>query len=325
MQQMQQQMQHQAAVASSPGASSIAASSASSAPRFERGPRISPPQSFDGKSSALDEWIVELNQQFEWYGTNTEAERIRFATMFLKGAARDWWMHLPSADKNSIVSWTQLTDSLRKRFQPVTTAEMARAKLSSLAQGKSNIHEYVAAFRRLIISLPSMEEGDKLFAFVRGLKSAIATQIRVQGITTVDSAIELAVRVGSLGEFAAIASAASGSNSSNSGSNSAPMELDAIEGLESESTNDTNGNSNSNSVTRAEFQQLLAAMQDRRAPNKNRRPAGGERGGEVRSPRFQVKGLTPEQVRSHLDANTCFGCGSKDHQSRNCPAKQPGK
>ena len=105
------------------------------------------------------------------------------------------------------------------------------------------------------------------------------------------------------------------------------MELDGIEGLEPESTNDTNGNS----VTRAEFQQLLAAMQDRRAPNKPRRQngggggAGGRGGGEVRLPRFQVKGLTPEQVRAHLDADTCFGCGGKGHQSRNCPAKLPGK
>ena len=71
-------------------------------------------------------------------------------------------------------------------------------------------HCDVAAFRRLLIPLSDMGEADRLHAFTRGLKPAIATQLRVHGVQTTDAAIEMAVRVGSMSEFAALASASAG-------------------------------------------------------------------------------------------------------------------
>ena len=323
MQQLHAQIQSLQQVQPSPGAPQPSNGSSSFQPRVER-PRLPPPAFFDGKASALDEWVVELGQQFDWYAS-TESDKLRMAVAFLRGAARDWWTQLPVADKAMVTAWDALVAALRRRFQPVTTAELARNQLSKLAQGKSSVHDYVSAYRRLIIALPNMEEGDKLFAFTRGLRTSIGTQLRIHGVRTVEAAIEMAVRVGTVGEFAAAA------NNSSAAAAFDPMELDAIEGLESDSTATSSTSTASSSadgpVTRAEFQQMLAAMSDSRRSNASKQDRTGRRseqkeGAGAGLPRFKVNGLSPQEIREHLDADKCFYCHKVGHQSRECNKKK---
>jgi hypothetical protein len=174
--------------------------------RVER-PRLPSPPMFEGKASALDDWETSLSKQFDWYATPDDTQRVSFATAFLSGAAFDWWRHLTPAERSTVSTFTALIAALRGRFQPVTSAHMARAKLHALSQGKATVHEYVAVFRRLTAAVPSMSEDDRLFAFIRGLKPSIATTLQVHGVRALEAAIEMATRVGSIGEFAAITSA----------------------------------------------------------------------------------------------------------------------
>lgn len=315
-QQMQQMQQTQQQQAIAPGGAQSAY-----APRVER-PRLPAPATYEGQAAALDEWGVEMEQQYDWYGTHDEKERLRTATAFLRGAARDWWTHLVPADRAAVDTWSALLAALRRRFQPVTTAAMARARLDALVQGRLSVHEYVAAFRRLLIPLSDMGEADRLHAFTRGLKPTIATQLRVHGVQTTDAAIEMAVRVGSMSEFAALASASAGAASSHGG---APMDLDelGIEGLEKE-TNSADGSDAP--VTRAEFQQLLAAMQENRrgrsrpAASSEVRPAGAMQRDE--GGRLRYGDLTQAQMDAHFTAGTCFNCGKPGHLARKCTKKQ---
>jgi hypothetical protein len=316
MQQMQQMQQHPTVA---PGGAQSAY-----APRIER-PRLPAPATYEGQASALDEWGVEMEQQYDWYRTHDEKERLRTATAFLRGAARDWWTHLAPADRAAIGTWSALLAALRRRFQPVTTAAMARARLDTLAQGRQSVHEYVAAFRRLLIPLSDMGEADRLHAFTRGLKPAIATQLRVHGVQMVDAAIEMAVRVGSMNEFAALASASAGAASSHGG---APMDLDelGIEGLEKETSGHSATGGLDTPVTRAEFQQLLAAMQENRhgrgrpAASSEARPASSMQRDE--GGRLRYADLTQAQMDAHFTAGTCFNCGKAGHRARKCPKKQ---
>jgi hypothetical protein len=150
MQQMHQQMQQlQPQAAQAP------------APRPPAGPKLPASVFFEGKSTALDEWATSMSKQFDWYGTQVETDRLRFAVGFLNGSAYDWWSNLPNteSDRTAIDTWSKLVDALRRRFQPVTTAEMARARLATLAQGKPTVHEYVSAFRRLLIPLSDIGIG----------------------------------------------------------------------------------------------------------------------------------------------------------------------
>jgi Retrotransposon gag protein len=295
------------------------------APRVER-PRLPPPAPFDGKSAALDEWAVVMQQQFDWYASS-EAEKLRMAVAFQKGAALDWWTNqLSPADRSAVATWDQFVAALRKRFQPVTTAELARVKLSRLEQGKASIHEYVAAFRRLIIALPAMEEGDRLFAFTRGLKPSIATQLRIQGVKRVDEAIEMAVRVGTMGDFAALAS-----SSSSTRVDAEAMEIDNIEGVEGLEPASTDGDSAATpaskaspasasgseaAVTRADLHALIAAMAD----NRRSRVSKADRQGR-RPAQKEGEGLTAEEMREHLDSNRCFYCHKTGHRAVECRRK----
>ena len=323
-QQMQQQLHAAAAAAAQaaaqpaphPAAAHVAAPAA--APRIDR-PRLAAPPPYDGRAATLDDWLSTLARQFAWYGASMQAddERIRFATSHLQGPAWEWW---DTQGAGRPTTWTGVQDALRRRFQPVNSAELTRAKLLALTQGKASVHEYVDSFRRLLVRVPSMSEDDRLFQFLRGLRPSIATQLRVQGVVKLDAAIELAVRVGSLqdlGMGAAATSSASASSAAHS-----PMELDAmlegVEGLEKETGTAGASSSADGPVTHAELRQLLNAMRDERAggagaTNANNRARFGQGRGPPR-----IAHLTPDQVREYMDAGKCFGCGSKDHQSRQC-------
>ena len=204
---------------------------------------------------------------------------------------------------------------------------MARARLRELAQGKRSITEYVAAFNALIARVPEMHVKDKIFAFIEGLNREVKAHVDEVAHVTLDTAIERAVRFGTR-HARHEAKAAQSSH--------APMDLDAIEGLEGETDGGGEGegagaraSAADTPVTRAELRELLNAMrEERKGP-----PARGGRGGGRSDPNsHRMRGLphiphlSPVQVQEYMDAGKCFGCGSKEHQSRQCPKrKEDGK
>ena len=311
-QQQQQQQQHQLAVA--------AAAAARPKP-----PNLQLPQAFDGRVATLDNWLARMEQQFAWYGyaVNDHAQRIRLAVQCLSGAALDWLRNLQQQPTvwEAAAGQPSFVSALRARFQPVTSADSARMKLHSLAQGKQSVQEYVSSFRSLLPKVPDMAEPDRLFSFLRGLQPSIAAQLRIHNVQTVEAAVEMAVRIGCLKEMHAPGAGASAAASASDAMDLSAM-LDGVEGLEADSS-DTPA-----AVTHAELQMLIAALQDsRRAKGAagGMASAGGNRrfqrgpGGPPRIPH-----LTPEQVKEHMDAGKCFGCGSLDHRSRACPKRKIG-
>ena len=145
--QMQQMLQQQAAGAAAPQPIAVVAPPAAAAPLppQRNGPRLAPPPLYDGRANSLDDWFGEMVRQFEFYATPDGAEQIRLATAHLGPAARAWWadiaVHARPAD------WDALKAAMQARFQAITTAETARARLRSLVQGKASVHDYVSAFR----------------------------------------------------------------------------------------------------------------------------------------------------------------------------------
>ena len=281
-------------------------------------PRLPVPPSYRGKAAeSLDDWLGDMQQQITWYSTMSETEAVQFASMYLQGDARTWREQLTVAP----ATWAALQAGLRQRFQPITTAEVARGRIYSITQGKSTVNEYVSAFRRQLAHVPDMGEADRLFNFLRGLKEKVAIALRTANVQTIDAAVDLAVRVGSFGEHASASSGASASSPSH-----APMDLSNVEGLDAET--DADADTEDAPVTRKELREYLNAMRDHRA----NRVATGARGREGQQPsRGSFRGrqgppriphLSEDQVREFMDAGKCFGCGSKDHNSRGCPKRK---
>jgi hypothetical protein len=112
------------------------------------------------------------------------------------------------------------------------------------------------------------------------------------------------------------------------------MDLDAlgIEGLERETGADLEGGAGRSSasaadapVTRAELQQLLAAMQTQRRPDKPKSASAAPSSQPMHrddAGRLKFGSLSQSQMDAHWTAGTCFQCGKAGHVARRCPKKQ---
>ena len=204
LQQMQQQMQqmqlhHQQQIASLQQQIVASPHSIPAVVAASDKPRLLAPPAYDGRTvGGVDLWLRELRKQFAWYGIamQGDAERIRFAAAHLTAVALDWW---ESLEQNAPTSWIQFEEQIKSRFHPANSADAARAALDGLRQQpKQLVHEYTAEFRRLLLAVPKMEEGDRVFRYVKGLQSRLAGLVRLQAPKTLADAISLAARVDGL-------------------------------------------------------------------------------------------------------------------------------
>jgi hypothetical protein len=302
-----------AGVSTQPGQATAAAAAAAAgqASRFaKKEPRAHDLREYDGASGAkLDAWLDELALAIDLFELNAR-EAVKFASSRLRGAALQWWLALGAPGKAAVSDPEALAKGLRARFQPITTAKLAREQLRGLRQGARPVNDYIAEFQRLHALLPDMSEADALFAFESGLSPALAEKLRVQGVETVAAAIMLAARVGGLHQHSA-SHAAAGANQ---------MEIDDGAGALEERV--------ARSVLNAlSAQGIGAKMQTQRGYDNERAARGGGRGG--RGGRFGagarsgagpvIPGVPPEVVEQRRAAGQCFRCGSGEHQGRQCP------
>jgi len=286
-------------------------------------PRLAPPPFFDGQSNKVDEWITNLQQQFDYYESSfsSDAQRLRFASAYLKGPALDWWSNVPVAGRPTTISG--LYAAIRGRFQPISSADTARAKLLNLTQGKGSVHDYVSAFRRLLILVPTMSEDDRLFQFIRGLPSAAASQLKLQAVATVEEAIAMATRIGAFNEYNGWNSRAAPASAAMARNDSSAMDLDNIEGLEKETADFEETDPSAAPVTRAEFAELLNAMRQSRGQSKgndshHQGRKSNEGKSDIASRMAKKYNLSLDQVREHWDKSLCFNCSKKGHASHEC-------
>lgn len=315
LQQMQQQMQslqaqhaQQIQQLQAAAAAAAHAPAAVATPPAHGGMRIAPPAHYDGDKPALDDWLAAMRQQFAWYGISTDAGRVGTGAAHLAGPAFEWWEH--PLGGTAPATWAAFEAGLRVRFQPITSAETARAKLFVLVQGRSSINDYVAAFRRLLVSVPNTDADTALFQFLRGLNDKTREQIRAQGISTLDAAITMAVRVGT-------------PMPSSAASSSSAMDLSALLAAMQTGSESTPSTSEE-PVTLAMV--LAAIQQSGRGPVRgqgNSRGAHGASGGySGPRPLPRIKGFSDDKVRKYMAENRCFGCDKVGHGTRECPSRR---
>lgn len=191
-------------------------------------PRESPPNHLHQVETYLTAYGVDLN--------TTAA--VTHAAGFLAGSALKWYrLHLNSvatgleADFPNFEAYEQ---ALISKFAPAEPEREARNRLEKLRQTGS-AREYARNFITLMLDIPEMREKDRLEKFMRGLKPHLRLQLELKGPSTLQRALEWAVRIDQLmwdaqhyrsGNFAS-----NSSSGNNSGANNgpAPMELGAAE------------------------------------------------------------------------------------------------
>jgi hypothetical protein len=263
----------------------------------------------------LDAWLAELRRCARYYQLSGP-EAVEFAVARLRDSADTWWAALDGGVQATISSVEKLGAALRARFQPVTTARVAREKLHALQQGARHIDDYITEFSKLHAQVPDMAEPDARAQFVRGLRRELAIKLEDVDWETMPLAavVAKAARVG--GRTTAAAQPAGQPASGRA--TLTQMEMDCSDSALEER------------ISRAVLNVMQSQQTQSTGPNAHthrgqgpQRARGGTSGGPsarghdaARIPK--VPGVPAEVVERRRAAGECYRCGSKDHTRFDC-------
>jgi hypothetical protein len=322
-----------AAAAAVTAAAASASSSAVVAQQQRTRMKLNPATIYSGHANALDKWERQMQQQFDFYQYTSDADRVAFACAHLGDVPLEWWNTLDAAVKAAAsASYAAFLAAVRRRFQPLNISQTARIALDSLRQGpRQSVADYIAHFRRLLTSVPTMAQEDRVHRFVQGLRQgAVQQQVVLRNPATLDAAIEAATLVGSLGQLAASSAASAAGPGHHYGGDAmdvSSLDLFGIEGLEYETDAPHSadaGAAHAAASLRAENARL---RQELNAMRSHQRGGAAERGGKQsgfggrRRPLPHTAGLSEQQIAARLAARACFCCGESGHRAADCPKR----
>lgn len=158
-------------------------------------PRIPSPAHFTGETgSAADEWIDSLEKQFAYYGASlqSDSERIKYAVMFFApGKATTWWNSSNkelAAAGTPISTWAAFTAAVRERYQPISSAMIARQSLDSFVQ-RGSVQMYTDHFYQCMNFITDMGMTDQIHRYTSGLKQEIKAKVIEAKVTTIHDAV----------------------------------------------------------------------------------------------------------------------------------------
>ena len=110
-----------------------------------------------------------------------ESHGVRYATLQLRGPARDWWRTYSGVlpVESPPVTWEQFARAFQHRFIPWSVREESRLRFESLRQDGLSVTEYGARFcllsRHALAIIPN--ETERIRRFVRGLTVSIRSTV----------------------------------------------------------------------------------------------------------------------------------------------------
>lgn len=158
--------------------------------------RLPKPDVFSGgkKLKDTEEWLFVVDTFLTASGVELDIERITVATGYLRGAALTWWRLVSqTGHPGRPTTWTEFCQALLATFQPINPAEAARDILARLRQTTS-VRQYASLMRDTALEIPGISDDELKDRFIRGLKSAIQTEVRLRTPATFDDAVKIAER-----------------------------------------------------------------------------------------------------------------------------------
>jgi hypothetical protein len=157
------------------------------------------PANFSGRrNESVDSWLFQFQQYFALVPV-PEDQQAFFAATFFKDNAALWWQSWVNAQfivhgQPAQANWDEFAAAVRGQFKPVNADRIARERLANLRQTTS-VAAYTHTFRTILLDLPNMNEADRLFAYIRGLKKEVAALVQVSNPITVAAAATTAENI----------------------------------------------------------------------------------------------------------------------------------
>ena len=290
-------------------------------------PKIPTPSQFHGETGfRCDDWIRELERQFDYYDVDfaTDAARIKFATAFMDGHAIQWWTtRMPElqqevASQGRPLTWAVFVDELRDRFRPILGSEVARTVLDHLQQGSLSVDDYAARFRAVLTPVTNMDEADKVHRFITNMRNGLKQRVLQKGPKTLDEAIKVAASEEHVYKYSKPLSAESAMRYAmgkrNDAASSVPMD---INNMESRDSDEAQASGSIASSADSSLDSLATKLMERVDQRIN---AVMQRNNQRRS-NDRVSGLTREDVERCLRTGLCFFCKEHGHMKRDCPKR----
>lgn len=152
------------------------------------------PKAYSGSRDAreIDNFLWQMEQDFEAIGLEEEKAKVRAATMYLTDTAMLWWRRRHADIERgtcTIDTWDDFKREIQNLFYP---SNLARKNLKRLKHTGS-LRDYVKAlFRALMLEIPDMPEKDLFFNFMDGLQNWAELELQRRGAQDLATAMAVA-------------------------------------------------------------------------------------------------------------------------------------
>jgi len=120
--------------------------------------------------------------------------------MQLGGQAATWWRDIRQQPFDlQPQDWNAFADELKRMFMPVNRVKLARDKLATIRQrDNETVAAYTTNIRRLLLTIPSLSEDDKVDRYIRGLQPYLRKETYLSDPATFEQAAQIAAKHESL-------------------------------------------------------------------------------------------------------------------------------
>ena len=139
----------------------------------------------------VEDWLFQINQAFV-RAQIPEHQKLSHALLFVENLPFTILREFIQAKR----AWVEFEAELRRMYLRTDATDKYRAELANLTHRNGmSIDAYNTQFLKCSFNLKMMDDGDKFFHYVKGLKEKTKTEIKCRDIKTLDEAIALATRL----------------------------------------------------------------------------------------------------------------------------------
>lgn len=159
------------------------------------------PSFFNGHTPSAHNWVYEMQNYLVAAGVDLASPKaVQTAVPYLRDAAQTWYRQHQQAEElgaTPYLTWAALRTAVLLQFAPVDPQTHARDELLTLTSHEhQDVTGYTEQFNTLVVDLPHMFEGDKIYFFTHGLPSAVRMHVRMHRPSSLSQAMELAAQAG---------------------------------------------------------------------------------------------------------------------------------